>query len=99
MPRLMNARQERFAREFIVDLIGSAAYVRAGYAKGGANAGAARLLANVSVKARIAELSAKVEKKIFDDAAELRTNLRSMANFRITDLVDADGHILEPPDL
>ena len=61
MPPLPNARHERFAQEFLTDLNSTAAYGRA-YPETtarSARAAGARLLANVSVQARVAELQAE----------------------------------------
>ncbi len=56
---MLSARHETFCLEYVIDLNGSAAYQRA-YPKvktsGAARTGAARLLANVSVRERVAEL-------------------------------------------
>jgi len=58
MPELANPKRERFCQEYLIDLNGTQAAERAKYSKHTANEQAARLLANVSVKARIAELKA-----------------------------------------
>lgn len=58
---MLSARQQRFVDEYVVDLNGSAAYRRAGYAAKGnsAEAAAARLLRNVKVRTAVDELLAK----------------------------------------
>jgi len=58
MPELANPKRERFCQEYLIDLNGTKAAERSKYSKHTANEQAARLLANVSVKARIAELKA-----------------------------------------
>ena len=58
MPVLANAKHERFCQEYLIDLNGTQAATRAKYSAHTANEQAARLLANVSVKTRIAELKA-----------------------------------------
>jgi phage terminase small subunit len=63
MPAL-TAQQERFCNEYIIDLIGSAAAERAGYASSNARAQASRLLKNDSVKQRIAELQASRAERV-----------------------------------
>lgn len=60
----LSAKQKAFVREYVVDFNGAAAAVRAGYSPKGSSAGAARLLANVSVQRAVAEAS----KKVADDA-------------------------------
>ncbi len=55
----LNPRQERFCEEYLVDLNGQAAYKRAGYqakTDNVAKVGAARLLTNANVQARIQQL-------------------------------------------
>lgn len=48
-PRALNARVLRFVEEYLVDLNGTQAAIRAGYSKKTANEQASRLLANVNV--------------------------------------------------
>ena len=55
-PRKCNAKEDRFAREYVVDLEPKKAAIRAGYAKKAAGAQATRLQTRVWVKDRIAEL-------------------------------------------
>lgn len=61
----MTPKQQRFVEEYLVDLNATQAAIRAGYSPRTANEQGARLLANVSVAAAIAErraaLSASVE--------------------------------------
>lgn len=51
----LTPRQQRFVEEYLVDLNGTQAAIRAGYSKATANEQAARLLANVSVQSHLAE--------------------------------------------
>jgi phage terminase small subunit len=57
MPAL-TAKQARFVAEYLVDLNATQAAIRAGYSARTANEQAARLLANVSVAAAVAEAQA-----------------------------------------
>lgn len=59
----MNPRKQRFCTEFIVDLNGTEAAVRAGYSRKSAHVQASRLLDDPKVKARIAELQAELAKR------------------------------------
>lgn len=63
----LTEKQERFVREYIIDLNATAAYQRAGYVATGAaaRANACRLLTNANVSERIAEL----QKESFERAA------------------------------
>lgn len=51
----LSAKQERFVEEYLVDLNATQAAIRAGYSQRTANEQGARLLANVSIAAAIAE--------------------------------------------
>ena len=54
----MNAKHERFCQEYLVDLNATQAAIRAEYSERTAAAQAARLLKNVNIQNRIAELQA-----------------------------------------
>ena len=56
----------RFCQEYVKDNNGTQAAIRAGYSKKTAKAQASRLLTNVDVKSDIAQLNAKIAKKIED---------------------------------
>lgn len=57
MPLKLNARQEAFCHEYMKDRNATRAYVAVGYARRGANGNASRLIANDSIRSRIAALS------------------------------------------
>jgi len=57
--KLKNDRHERFCQEYIIDLNGKKAAERAKYSKKTAEQQASRLLSNVKVQERIAELKAE----------------------------------------
>jgi phage terminase small subunit len=52
----LSERQERFCREYAATGNGSKAALAAGYSQRGPNATAARLLANASIRARVADI-------------------------------------------
>lgn len=56
-------RQVRFCEEYLIDLNATQAAIRAGYSEKTANEQGARLLANVSVQEKIAELKAERAKR------------------------------------
>lgn len=56
----LNPRRERFAQEYIKDGNATQAAIRAGFSIGGAKQVASRLLTNVDIQARIADLRAPV---------------------------------------
>jgi phage terminase small subunit len=61
-------RQQRFCEEYVIDLNATQAAARAGYSKKTANEQACRLLANVSIQAKISELQEKISNKLSIDA-------------------------------
>lgn len=56
-------KQARFCEEYLIDLNATQAAIRAGYSEKTANEQGARLLANVSVQEKIAELKAERAKR------------------------------------
>ena len=66
MPRLKNAKRERFCHEYVKDLNATAAAKRAGYSKKTAASQAARLLTIVNVLERVGELQNKIKKELHD---------------------------------
>ena len=74
----LSPKQERFCQEYHKTGNATQSYIAAGYSKTGADAGASRLLSNVSVKERVEELKKeaqaefKVDRKfLFDGYMEL----------------------------
>lgn len=59
MAKLKNPKHEMFCQEYMIDLNQTQAYIRAGYSPREAESAAARLSANVKVRARINELKAE----------------------------------------
>ncbi|MDR2647635.1 MAG: terminase small subunit [Oscillospiraceae bacterium] len=60
----LNARQERFCREYVTDYNGTQAAIRAGYSVKTANEQAAQLLAKLSIQEHIAQLQKQVTKRL-----------------------------------
>ncbi len=56
MAALANKRHEKFCHEYIKDMNATQAAIRTGYSKNTANRIGSRLLSNVDIKARVAEL-------------------------------------------
>ena len=56
MAELSNKKHERFCTEYVKDMNGKQAAIRAGYAERSAEMQASRLLRNDKVKQRVAEL-------------------------------------------
>ena len=67
----MNAKQKRFCDEYLVDCNATQPAIRAGYSARTANEQAARLLANVSIKAYIDEKMERLHNERTADAQEV----------------------------
>lgn len=92
---LKNARHERFAQEYLVDLVAVQAYARASYtAKGNAaEVNAARLLRKAQVQARIAELQAERAERTKIDADWVLQRLSEEISADVADLYDDTGKV------
>jgi len=74
----LSPKQEKFCQEYLNTGNATQSYIIAGYSKTGADAGASRLLGNVSIKNRLEELKAEAQKEfkvdrkfLFDGYMEL----------------------------
>lgn len=86
----LNDKREAFCQEYLVDLNGTQAAVRAGYSEKTANEQAARLLANVSVQQRVAELKASRNKSTQIDASYVLTRLKEIDELDVIDILNDD---------
>lgn len=91
---MLNAKQQRFVDEYLVDLNATQAAIRAGYSERTANEQGARLLAHVSVAAAIASaISARSERtKVSADWVLRRLEMEAEAD--LADLYDDGGNLL-----
>ncbi len=71
----MTPKQEKFCAEYLIDLNGTQAAIRAGYSERTAYSIGQRLLKNVEVQSRIQELRAKEFKKTIATAEEVEAML------------------------
>ena len=94
MEALKNARQEQFCLEYIIDLNGTQAAIRAGYAKKSARITAAKLLAKTNITARIDELKNRRAAKCNIDAQWVLNRLNEIDSLDVLDILDDDGGIL-----
>lgn len=62
--KTLSDRQQRFCMEYVIDLNGTQAAIRAGYSQNGADVQAVRLLGNASVKTEIDRLKAVKAQKL-----------------------------------
>lgn len=83
-------KQELFAREYLKDLNATQAAIRAGYSEKTANEQGARLLANVSVAKRIAELKEDRNAEIGADAAYVLRRLVEIDQMDVLDIMTDD---------
>lgn len=89
----VNWRRERFIAEYLVDLNATQAAVRAGYSPKTANEQAARLLANVSVRAAIDEAQKRTLDKLEISKDRVLEEIACLAYSDIADYVRDDGTI------
>lgn len=86
---MLTPKQESFCIEYAKTGNATEAYRRAYSVKsdGTARANASRLLANSSVKARLAELQAEITNKRIMDAVEIKERLTAIARREVVDTV------------
>lgn len=95
----LTARQERFCREYIIDLNGTQAAIRAGYSEKGAEVQASQLLRNIKVKHRVNELQGKVEKKLEITAEFILGELYKLATVDLSKAYDENGNLKQIHDI
>lgn len=94
----LNAKQRRFAEEYLVDLNATQAAIRAGYSEETAHAQGCALLKHPNVNELITELKRKRSERTGIDAAWLLTRLAAEAEADLSDLYDEDGRLLPVKD-
>ena len=80
-------------REYLVDLNGTQAAIRAGYSKRGASVTAARLLVNSRISEAISEGRRKREEKIEIRAEEVLLELKRLAMVDLGQAYDSEGRL------
>ncbi len=86
----MTDKQARFCEEYMIDLNATQAAIRAGYSQKTANEQAARLLANVSIQNRIAQLQAEQSRRTGVSADRVVRELARIAFANARDLIDPE---------
>lgn len=94
MPALGNAKHEAFAQAMAKGMSASEAYAAAGYAE--SRSAASRLLTNVNVEARIAELVHKGAEKAEIDISRVLKELVRLGTSDIRDAFTEEGHLRNP---
>lgn len=87
----LTERQERFCREYIKDLNGKQAALRAGYSEDSATEQASRLLSKDHVWARVQELKEVQAKRVEINADEILLELKRLALADISQAFDEVG--------
>jgi phage terminase small subunit len=95
----LTKRQELFVAEYLTDLNATRAYVAAGYARKGADAGAARLLVNVKVAEQIAKKYEKRLEKLEISADRVLQELAKLAFYDPINFFEDDGSLKRLQDL
>lgn len=87
----LSPKRERFCQQYVIDLNGKQAAIRAGYSEKSAEVTASRLLSDVKVQARILELSQEKQERAGVDAAWLLNRLAVEAEADLADLYTEEG--------
>ena len=90
----LTPRQERFAVEFILDRNNTAAAKRAGYSERTAESQGSRLLKNVKVATRVAELTLAQTERLEFTADDILRESKNLALTHMGDFIDADGYVV-----
>lgn len=93
MPKLDNPNHERFCLEYVKDGNGTQAAIRAGYSANAARQQSSRLLTNVAIQRRIAELQEGIEKRSMVDADWVVAELVKIARADIRKFYRGDGSL------
>lgn len=94
----LTEKQQRFVEEYLIDLNGTQAAIRAGYSARTANEQASRLLANVSVQQAVSERMAERSKRTGVSQDRVILELAKIAFLKMTDVVDKNGNIKDDAD-
>ncbi|WP_411975943.1 terminase small subunit [Sulfitobacter faviae] len=89
----LNAKQERFVEEYLVDLNATQAAIRAGYSEKTAYSMGQRLLKHVEVAQLLADAQAKRSERVQVDADWVLTRLAAEATADLADILDDAGAI------
>lgn len=89
----MTPKQKRFVEEYLIDLNGTQAAIRAGYAPRSADVTAARLLANARIGTAITAAQASRSERTRVDADWVLARLAQEADADVADLYDATGAV------
>jgi phage terminase small subunit len=83
----LNPKQERFCREYVIDLDGAKAAIRAGYSKKTAKEQASKLLTIVNVRDRVLELQTNITEKLSKSALDVLNEYIKIGFSNIQDFI------------
>lgn len=95
---MLTPKQHRFVEEYLIDLNGTQAAIRAGYSRHTANEIAAENLAKPSIRAAIDAGKRDRSERAKIDADAVLDRLAAEVEADLADIYDADGHILPVKD-
>lgn len=88
-------KQIRFCEEYLVDMNGTQAAIRAGYSEKTANEQASRLLANVNIQEKIRGLKQELSERTMVNAQKVIDELAKIAFFDMRNIFSADNTMLD----
>lgn len=91
----MTPKKERFCKEYVIDLNGAQAAIRAGYSTKTAKEQAARLLTNVNVQARVKELQGAIGKRLDITAEKVVQEFAKIGFSNIQDYIEAGNEVMD----
>lgn len=95
---MLTPKQQAFCREYLIDLNGTQAAIRAGYSKRTANEQAAQLLAKLSIQEYVKKLMDERNERTQIDADWVLKRLAQDASADVADLYDENGNLLPVKD-
>jgi len=93
--QILTPKAEKFCNEYLIDLNGTQAAIRAGYSKKTAQQMASRLLLNVVVQKRISELQKRLQVKTGITAEKVIAEFAKIAFANIQDYISEDNEIVD----
>lgn len=91
---MLNEKQKQFCEEYIIDLNGTQAAIRAGYSSKTANEQAAQLLAKLSIQEYICKLKNKRSERVRYSQDELMRDILEVKNrcMQANPVIDKEGN-------
>ena len=88
----LNPKQEGFCQEYLVDLNGTQATIRAGYSPQTANEQSSQLLAKLNVQDRVAELQAARAQRLKVTQDQVVREFAKLAFVNMQDFITVQAH-------